>query len=109
MAPDRLRFDFIHFAPLTLEEIRKIEGRVNEKILESLPVTATLMPYDRAISLGAMALFGEKYGEVVRVISIDEYSRELCGATHLRNTSQIGLPKITEEGASTQASGALPP
>lgn len=98
VAPDRLRFDFVHFAPLTPEEIRRIEERVNEKILESLPVTATFMPYSQAVSLGAMALFGEKYGEIVRVVSIDDYSRELCGGTHLQNTSQVGLLKITEEG-----------
>ncbi|MDR5694041.1 MAG: alanine--tRNA ligase [Armatimonadota bacterium] len=98
VAPDRLRFDFIHFAPLTPEEIRRIEERVNEKILESLPVTIAFMPYPEAISLGTMALFGEKYGEIVRVVSIDGYSRELCGGTHLQNTSQVGLLKIVEEG-----------
>jgi len=99
VAPDRLRFDFVHLAPLTEEERVAIESRVNERILDDLPVRARWMSYEEAVAQGAMALFGEKYGDRVRVISIDAYSRELCGGTHVARTSQIGLFKLTEEGS----------
>ncbi len=99
VAPDRLRFDFVHLAPLTDDERATIELRVNERILDDLPVRAQWMSYPEALALGAMALFDEKYGDRVRVISIDEYSRELCGGTHVMRTSQIGLFKLTEEGS----------
>jgi alanyl-tRNA synthetase len=98
VAPDRLRFDFIHLAPLTPEQRQRIEERVNEQILADFPVRASWLDFQEALSRGAMALFGEKYGDRVRMISIDGYSRELCGGTHLRRTGQIGLFKITQEG-----------
>ena len=98
VAPDRLRFDFVHLAPLTPEQRERIEARVNEQILADLPVRAAWLDFQDAVRQGAMALFGEKYGDRVRVISIDRYSRELCGGTHLSRTGQIGLFKITQEG-----------
>jgi alanyl-tRNA synthetase len=98
VAPDRLRFDFIHLAPLTPEQRQAIEVRVNEKVLEDLPVRSQWLRYEDAVAQGAMALFGEKYGDRVRMISVDAYSRELCGGTHLARTGQIGLFKITVEG-----------
>ncbi|MDP4182145.1 MAG: alanine--tRNA ligase [Bacillota bacterium] len=94
---DRLRFDFSHFSHVTSEELIRIEAEVNEKILESLPVTSTQMSIDDAKKLGATALFGEKYGNVVRVVKIGDYSMELCGGTHLTNTSQASLIKIVSE------------
>jgi len=97
VAPDRLRFDFVHFAALSGDERGAVERRVNEQVLADLRVRARWMGYEEALRDGAMALFGEKYGERVRVISIDGYSRELCGGTHLSHTSQIGLFKITAE------------
>jgi alanyl-tRNA synthetase len=98
VAPDRLRFDFIHLAPLTVEQREAVEARVNEQILADLPVRASSLDFQEARAKGAMALFGEKYGDRVRMISIDGYSRELCGGTHLTRTGQIGLFKITQEG-----------
>ncbi|MDD4145927.1 MAG: alanine--tRNA ligase, partial [Clostridia bacterium] len=95
----RLRFDFTHFAALTREELWKIEDLVNDKIAESLEVTASEMSLAEAKKLGAMALFGEKYGETVRVVRIEDFSKELCGGTHVRNTSQLGLFKIISESA----------
>ncbi|KXG74042.1 alanine--tRNA ligase [Thermotalea metallivorans] len=97
VTPDRLRFDFSHFQPLTDEEIAKVEEAVNMKILESLDVEAAEMTIDEAKKKGATALFGEKYGDMVRVISIGDYSMELCGGTHVKNASQIGLFKILSE------------
>jgi alanyl-tRNA synthetase len=97
VAPDRLRFDFIHLAALSDDQREAIERRVNDKVLEDLPVVPQWMSYDEATALGAMALFGEKYGDRVRVISINEYSRELCGGTHVSRTGQIGLFKIVSE------------
>ena len=98
VAPDRLRFDFVHLAPLTQEQRRRIEERVNDRILADLPVRASWLDFQEAIARGAMALFGEKYGDRVRMISIDGYSRELCGGTHLTRTGRIGVFKITQEG-----------
>ena len=95
--PNRLRFDFHHFSPMTAEEIKKVEDEVNEKILENLTVTVREMPVDEAKKFGAMALFGEKYGNVVRVVKAGDYSMELCGGTHLGYTSQAGLVKILGE------------
>jgi alanyl-tRNA synthetase len=97
VAPDRLRFDFVHLAPLSADERGTVERRVYERVLADLPVRATWMPQQEALASGAMALFGEKYGEQVRVVTIDEYSRELCGGTHLSRTGQIGLFKIVAE------------
>lgn len=92
-----LRFDFNHFAPLTLEELEKIENLLNEKILDELEVETKISTFDKAKEMGAIALFGEKYGEQVRVVKIGEFSLELCGGTHLNSTSNIGLFKILNE------------
>ncbi len=98
--PDRLRFDFTHFEALTPDEIERVEHAVNEAILKAMPVSKTEMPIEEAKKLGATALFGEKYGSVVRVVDMgDGYSRELCGGTHLNNTSEAGLFKILSEAS----------
>jgi alanyl-tRNA synthetase len=98
VAPDRLRFDFTHFKPLTAEELKRIEEEVNGKILESILIeTLWDVPIDEAKKMGAMMLFGEKYGERVRVIKIDDYSLELCGGTHVAYSGQIGLFSILSE------------
>lgn len=98
VGPDRLRFDFTHFGQVTKEELQQIERQVNEKIWEELLVDVSHRGLEEAKQMGAMALFGEKYGDVVRVVSIGEYSLELCGGLHVQNTSQIGLFKIVSEG-----------
>ncbi len=95
---DRLRFDFTHPSPVTSEEIVRIEDEVNGRILDGIRVDIDEMPVAKAKELGATALFGEKYGDVVRVVKIGEYSMELCGGTHLESTSAAGLFKITTEG-----------
>lgn len=97
VGPDRLRFDFNHFSAMTREELKRVEREVNARILESIPVSVREMPIDEARKEGAMALFGEKYGSVVRVVRVDGYSVELCGGTHLTSTSQAGLVKILGE------------
>lgn len=98
VAPDRLRFDFSHFEALTTEELMAIENRVNEKILENSEAVVKEMPYDEAIAQGVMALFGEKYGSTVRVLSMGNgYSVELCGGTHVKRTGDIGLMVVTQE------------
>ncbi len=99
VAPDRLRFDFSHFSPLDPREIDRIEALINERILENHPVRKEVMDLDRALSSGAIALFDEKYGDRVRVISIGEISTELCGGTHCNTTGDIGLFKIIREGS----------
>ncbi|MGI6497626.1 MAG: alanine--tRNA ligase [Oscillospiraceae bacterium] len=92
--PDHLRFDFTHFTAITPEEAAKAEAEVNDMILEGLPIETAEMSQDEAKKQGAMALFGEKYGAVVRVVSVGDYSVELCGGTHLDNTAQIGSLRI---------------
>ena len=94
---ERVRFDFTHFAPLTAEQLKAVEGLVNARILVGLPVEKLELPIEEAKKLGAMALFGEKYGKVVRVIRMGTFSTEFCGGTHVDNTAQIGLFKITSE------------
>jgi alanyl-tRNA synthetase len=103
--PDRLRFDFSHFGQITEEELEKIEAIVNEKIWQSIGVNTEFKPIAEAKAMGAMALFGEKYGEIVRVVQVGDYSLELCGGCHVPNTSVIGLFKIASEsgiGAGTR-------
>jgi alanyl-tRNA synthetase len=95
--PERLRFDFAHFEPLTPEQLLQIEQLVNQHILANNPVQTRLMALEEALTSGAMALFGEKYDEQVRVLSMGNFSTELCGGTHVRQTGEIGLFKITAE------------
>lgn len=95
--PDRLRFDFSHFGPMTEDEIDKVEHRVNEEIWNSIEVSIQEMSISDAKALGAMALFGEKYGDIVRVVNMAPFSIELCGGIHVNNTSEIGLFKIVSE------------
>lgn len=97
VAPDRLRFDFTHHGPLTPAQLTEIESIVNREILDGVPVTFEQRPYAEAVASGAMALFGEKYGDVVRVVTVPGISVELCGGTHVRNTAEIALFKIVSE------------
>ncbi len=103
VAPDRLRFDFTHFEAMTSEEIAEVEGLVNEEIFRAIPVATEELPIDEARAKGAIALFGEKYGERVRVVSVADaegtVSMELCGGTHARNTAELGLFKIVSESS----------
>lgn len=99
VTPDRLRFDFQHFSSLTKEEITRIEDIVNEKILENMPISVQELTIQEARNAGAVALFGEKYGELVRMVSIGNFSKELCGGTHVNSTGEIGLFRITGESS----------
>jgi alanyl-tRNA synthetase len=98
-----LRFDFSHFSAMTAEEIQKVEDIVNAKVMECLPVNTEVMGVDEAKASGAMALFGEKYGDEVRVVKMgacnEEFSKELCGGLHVQNTGNIGLVKIVSESS----------
>lgn len=100
VGPDRLRFDFSHFSPLTPAQLEEVELLVNQKVLAALPVDIREMPIAQAQQLGATALFGEKYGEIVRVVTVPGFSRELCGGVHVGNTAQLGLFKIISEASS---------
>ena len=96
---EKIRFDFSHHQSLTSNEIREIETIVNEKIEENIDVQTSIMKHDEAISSGAMALFGEKYGEDVRVLDVGDFSKELCGGTHVSNTNEIGIFKVVSESS----------
>ena len=98
VAPDRLRFDYTHFSPLTEKERHKTESLVNEKIRDNIQVSTKEMEIEEALKEGAMALFGEKYGDRVRVVSVPGFSKELCGGTHVSATGDIGLFRIVSEG-----------
>ncbi len=98
VAPDRLRFDFSHYEGVTPEQLHEIEGLVNAEIRKNVATDTDLMTYDDAIESGAMALFGEKYGDKVRVLRLGDFSVELCGGTHVERTGDIGVFKITHEG-----------
>ena len=97
VAPERLRFDFSHYAPLSPEEVSEIENMVNSAVMKDSQVTTAVKSINEAISEGAMALFGEKYGQEVRVVSVDSFSKELCGGTHVHRTGEIGLFKVLNE------------
>ena len=97
--PGRLRFDFTHYTAMTPQEVEEVERLVNEQVLANTEVNTDVMDLDQALQTGAMALFGEKYGEKVRVVSVPGFSRELCGGTHVRRTGDIGLFKIIYEGS----------
>ena len=97
--PYKCRFDFSHFSAMTLEEITQVEKLVNEEILKAVPVVTEELPIEEAQKRGAMALFGEKYGKIVRVVTVPDFSTEFCGGTHVSNSGQIGLFKITGESS----------
>jgi alanyl-tRNA synthetase len=97
--PERLRFDFTHYAAMDHAELEEVERLMNEQILRNTGVETNIMPLDQAIQTGAMALFGEKYGEQVRVVNVPGFSRELCGGTHVGRTGDIGVCKIVSEGS----------
>jgi alanyl-tRNA synthetase len=99
VGPDKLRFDFTHFEAVPAEALREVENHVNEVVFAATPVTWETLPYDTAIAAGAMAFFGEKYGDNVRMVTVPGVSRELCGGTHVRNTSEVGPFRIVSEGA----------
>ena len=99
VSPDRMRFDFAHFSAVTPEELQQIENAVNNAILSAIELDIKEMPIEEAQKLGAMALFGEKYGKVVRVVNVPGVSLEFCGGTHVKNTSNIGLFKIVSENS----------
>lgn len=97
VSPERLRFDFTHFSPVTSEELRRVEDMVNEKIRANISVATEVLGREQAMQAGATALFGEKYGDSVRVVGVGEFSKELCGGTHVKATGEIGLFRIVGE------------
>jgi alanyl-tRNA synthetase len=97
--PPRLRFDFTHYAAMDKAEIEEVERLVNEQILRNTAVETQVLPLEQAVATGAMALFGEKYGDQVRVVCVPDFSKELCGGTHVRRTGDIGVFKIVSEGS----------
>ncbi|NLG27199.1 MAG: alanine--tRNA ligase, partial [Chloroflexi bacterium] len=99
VSPDRLRFDFTHLAALSAEELRRVENLVNEQVRSDAPVAVSEASFDEAVKGGAIALFGEKYGDRVRVVSVEGFSKELCGGTHLHSAGQVGLFLIVSEGS----------
>ncbi|MBZ5593308.1 MAG: alanine--tRNA ligase [Acidobacteriia bacterium] len=99
VAPDRLRFDFTHYTAMDHAEIEEVERLMNREVLENISVDTEIMPLDVAVSTGAMALFGEKYGDRVRVVSIPDFSKELCGGTHVSRTGDIGVCKVVYESS----------
>jgi alanyl-tRNA synthetase len=99
VGPDKLRFDFSHFEALSSETLSAVEEEVNRVVFSPRPVTWESLPYEQAVAAGAMAFFGEKYADIVRMVTVPEVSRELCGGTHVRNTAEIGLFRILSEGA----------
>ena len=101
VAPNYLRFDFTHYQPMTAAEIREVEDLVNRYVLQNEPVTTNMMSLEDAMRSGAVAMFGEKYGSEVRVLSVGDgmFSMELCGGTHVRATGDIGSFKITSDEA----------
>ena len=99
VGPDKLRFDFSHFESVSAEALSQVEDFVNDAVFAARPVAWEFMPYEKAIAAGAMAFFGEKYSDIVRMVSVTGVSRELCGGTHVRNTAEIGLLRVVSEGA----------
>src|SRR4030095_258458 len=97
VAPNYLRFDFNHYQPMTEDEVKEVEQLVNEQILRNVKVDTDIMPVEDAIRAGAMALFGEKYSGMMRVLTVPGFSKELCGGTHVRATGDIGVFKITSD------------
>jgi alanyl-tRNA synthetase len=99
VSPDKLRFDFTHFEAVPSEALAAVEEEVNRAVFSAVPVRWEYLPYEQAVAAGAMAFFGEKYADVVRMVTVPSVSRELCGGTHVRNTAEIGLFRIVSEGA----------
>ncbi|MCX6555048.1 MAG: hypothetical protein NTZ12_08560 [Candidatus Aminicenantes bacterium] len=99
VGPDKLRFDFTHYQALSSEELEKVEYAVNAKTRENIPVAKNVQGYEEAVASGAIAIFDEKYGDTVRVISMADFSRELCGGTHLQTSGEIGFFKIISEAS----------
>jgi alanyl-tRNA synthetase len=105
VAPDRLRFDFVHFAAVSRDEISEIERIVNDQVRKNSTVLTEVKATGEAIAAGAMALFGEKYGDSVRVVSVPGFSLELCGGTHCARTGDIGLFALSRKAGSRLACG----